>query len=44
VRLAIGTFNRFLGRDVSAEEVRSAPGFAALRAVLAARPVPAPAR
>jgi anaerobic magnesium-protoporphyrin IX monomethyl ester cyclase len=42
VRLAIQTFNRYLGRDTSMEEIRSSPGYAALRAVLERRPMPKP--
>jgi hypothetical protein len=44
VRLAIQTFNSHLGRDASMEEIRGAPSFAALRAVLERHPMPKPAR
>jgi len=43
VRLAIGTFNRYLGRDTPAAEIRASAGFAALREVLARRNAPRPA-
>ena len=44
VRLAVSTFNRFLGRDTAMEEIRSSPEYAALRAVLESHPMPKPAR
>jgi anaerobic magnesium-protoporphyrin IX monomethyl ester cyclase len=44
VRLAIQTFNRYLGRDTSAEEILSAPDYRALRAVLEGNPMPKPGR
>lgn len=44
VRLAIQTFNRFLGRDTSMEEIRSTPDYSALRAVLERHPMPRPGR
>jgi len=40
VRLAIQTFNHYLGRDTSAEEIRTAPDYAELRAVLERHPMP----
>jgi radical SAM superfamily enzyme YgiQ (UPF0313 family) len=42
VKLAIGTFNRHLGRDNTETELRSSPAYAALRAVLARHEMPAP--
>jgi hypothetical protein len=43
VKLAIGTFNRHLGRDNTEAELRASPHYAALRAVLARHEMPAPA-
>jgi p-methyltransferase len=43
VRLAISTFNQFLGRDAPAEEIRATANYAALRAALERHPMPAPA-
>jgi len=43
VRLAVSTFNGFLGRDVPEQEVRASPGYAALRAVLERHEMPATA-
>jgi len=44
VRLAVETFNRFLGRDVAEEEIKSSPDYAALRAVLERHHMPPPGR
>ncbi len=44
VRLAVQTFNSYLGRDVGMDEIRSAPSYAPLRAVLERHPMPKPAR
>jgi radical SAM superfamily enzyme YgiQ (UPF0313 family) len=41
-RLAIGTFNSLIERDVSAEEVRASEGYSALRAVLERHEMPRP--
>jgi radical SAM superfamily enzyme YgiQ (UPF0313 family) len=43
VRTGISFFNRWLGRDNPAAEIRAAPEFKALRAILERREVPAPA-
>jgi radical SAM family protein len=42
VKLAISSFNRGLGRDNTEAALRASPDFAALRAVLERRPMPAP--
>jgi p-methyltransferase len=42
VRSAIGCFDRFLGRDVPGDEIRSSAEYAGLRAVLARHEMPAP--
>jgi p-methyltransferase len=42
VRLAIGAFNAHIGRDVSEDEVRATPQYAALRSVLSHRELPSP--
>jgi len=44
VRLAVETFNRFLGRDAAEDEIRNSPDYAALRAVLERHPMPPPGR
>jgi p-methyltransferase len=41
-KLAVRTFNRCMGRDVPAEEVKAWPEYPALRAVLESRPMPRP--
>jgi anaerobic magnesium-protoporphyrin IX monomethyl ester cyclase len=41
-RLAVSCFNRCLGRDVAAEEIRSWPEYSELRGVLTAHEMPAP--
>jgi len=42
VSLAVSTFNRFLGRDVDENEIRSSAEYAALRATLDRHPMPRP--
>jgi p-methyltransferase len=42
-RLAVSCFNRCLGRDVAAEEIRSWPAYAELREALRRHDLPAPA-
>jgi hypothetical protein len=42
VRQAVQTFNRFLGRDAGADEIRNSPDYAALRATLEQHPMPRP--
>jgi p-methyltransferase len=42
VRLAVRTFNRYLGKDTAEEEIRASADYAALRGVLERRPMPVP--
>lgn len=42
VRLAVQIFNRFLGRDAEASEIRASAEYAALRDTLARHPMPRP--
>ncbi|NIM48272.1 MAG: radical SAM protein [Gemmatimonadales bacterium] len=41
-RLAVDTFNRYLGRDCSPEEIKGSESYAALRSLLKRRPMPRP--
>ena len=42
VKLAISTFNQYLGRDNAEADLRASPSVAALQEVLARREMPAP--